>query len=188
MTEKGSWSVLSSSTLNNDNSLYGPQYVANSDYSEGSTDIFVSSATSKYPWIQIELAAPTTLKGLVITSRDEVCCKGQYLEVRIGNVDASQTVPGSKIQANKICHTTFDSVAGTKAFDCVGPLSGNYVSIQKYNSDDSDWTLELMEVDLLELGPVLREDKYYWKATSSGVYSGGISDLAIDNNYVSTSR
>lgn len=69
----------------------------------------------------------------------------QYLEIRVGSTDASATESGSKICANQLCHTTGKGAEDPKDFRCSWPLPGEYITVQKYRTDNA-WTLALNEV------------------------------------------
>ncbi len=180
LTDKSGWLAIASTIVSGQLDSHGPQFAIDNVHDWSATNIFATESVSQYPWIQIVLPIATPIKGLVLKSQDGVCCMAQYLEIRIGNSDASQTPTGKRICTNTLCHTTHNSNAGEKRFYCSVPLEGKYITIQKYDSDDNDWRLELVEVDILKLNPVRPDDKEYWIASSSEVSANRHAYHAID--------
>ncbi len=178
MTDTTGWTVMASSTKDDDVTTYGPQFAIDGT----DATFFATSSVTSHPWIQVDLGVSSVhVKGLVLKSQDGVCCAAQYLETRIGDEDASDVVPGEKICMNVVCHTTHRSLAGEKRFYCSTPLSGRYVSVQKYRTDNGDWTLELAEIQILRLDPVRNTDKEYWRASSSGRFIHNFALHAIND-------
>ncbi len=171
LTDKSGWTAKASSIKNSDSASYGPQLAINGVDTWSSTGTFTTKSQTHYPWIQVNLGTTIQIKGLVLKTQDGVCCAGQYLEVRIGSQDASGTHPGKKICLNSLCHTTFNSVLGEQRFYCSTSMEGRYVTVQKYDTDNGDWTMSIVEVDVLRLDPVRKTDKEYWIVSSSGSYS-----------------
>ncbi len=180
LTDKSAWLVIASTVVRGQLDSHGPHFAIDSVYDWSAASLFATESVSQYPWIQIALPTVIPIKGLVLKSQDGVCCMAQYLEVRIGNSDASQTPMGERICTNTLCHTTHNSNAGEKRFYCSSPLEGKYVTIQKYDSDDDDWRLELVEVDILKLDAVRHDDKEYWIASSSGAHNHEFAYNAIN--------
>ncbi len=104
------------------------------------------SGYSNYPWIQVELAEATWVGRVVITARTDhdptVVYRFNFLEVRVGDQDvAGETEEEAKLCKNRLCYRTGEDIDPVTTVDCITPLRGKFVTVQKYAHSLFDVTI-----------------------------------------------
>ncbi len=125
------WQVDSSETYQ-----YNNQYLTTNAIN-GDLNNFWHSIFSNFPWLQVELAEEYIIGRVDVSTRiDDTngeLVRFNFLEVRVGDMDATGSSEDAKMCINQLCHRTGDDLGLVKPMKCVSPLKGKFVTIQKYD-------------------------------------------------------
>jgi len=101
------------------------------------------------------LAHTFSLNILVLNLSSNKSLKPYLFKVRMGYTDAAHVSPPSTLfKYNNLCARSGNNVDRVKCLPCQRSLTGNYLTVQKYDvSPGNDWSLEISEIELSRAQP-----------------------------------
>ena len=99
---------------------------------------YFHSKIENYPWLQIELSAPTEVSNVKIINRKD-CCYDRFknVEIRAGMNDVSAGTSNQLLAINTVC-ATFEGPPSTNEdinLRCGAPILAKFITIQLKDED-----------------------------------------------------